>query len=231
MKTRPWYLSCPIMTDRRTDKHTEITELIVAFRNFTNVPKIRREIISDGRRSGFERLQVSKNNAITKEFALIGAVRLLYGPQPHFVETSCLVHHLPTRISNEQLVLGNSVVIVFLNKMRPIFIHQQLILLGLLRNISVFHGKYVDFQRSKCSSLVYLCIRWRETIPRQEREIGKCIYTCIFASYVAFVKKEKKSICPATVERRLARHFTKSHDLHGFCADIVSWTGSVASIN
>jgi len=95
------------MTDRRTDRHTEMTKLIVAFSNFTNVPEIQREIIRGGCRSGFERLQVSRNNAITKEFAHIGVVRLLYGPQPHVVETICLVRHFPTRISNEQLVLGN----------------------------------------------------------------------------------------------------------------------------
>ena len=103
------------MTDGRTDRQTyRNDEANSRFRNFTKVQKIQKQIIRDGCRSGFERPQVQKNNVIGKEFAHIGTVSLLYVPQPHVVETSCLVRHLPTRIPNAQLVLGKSPLLSFL---------------------------------------------------------------------------------------------------------------------
>ena len=54
MKTLHWEPRCFMLTDRQTDR----TELVVAFRNFSNVPKNTCLIFTTGKRSALTRIAV-----------------------------------------------------------------------------------------------------------------------------------------------------------------------------
>lgn len=79
------------------------------------------------------------------------------------------------------------------------------------------------FSALKMLSLVYISTDVRLGFVSKEKSVKVSIHA--FSQFTLHLWNKKKSIFLATVERRLARHLTKSHDLHGFCADIVSWTG------